>query len=86
MANGHGNACVQNAQQCVEKALKAVIIEQGVMPEKTHRTSALLPWIRTHTTVEVSLTADEVDRVDTVYIPSKYPISDALPNGPPTQA
>ena len=80
------NACLQNVQQCAEKAIKAVIIEQGVMPEKTHRIATLLCWIREHEAAKLSLSDADVDRLDAIYIPSKYPITSALPDAPPTQA
>ena len=86
LEHGFFNQCLQNVQQCVEKAVKATIIEQGVLPERTHRLSDLLPWIREHTTVRVTLSPDEITRLDSIYIPSKYPVSSAWPDGMPSRA
>src|SRR4030042_99869 len=36
LAHNHLNACLQNAQQAVEKYLKALIIEYGLPFKKTH--------------------------------------------------
>lgn len=41
LANGLYNTCLQNAQQAVEKALKAVIIKHNLPFSKTHSTDIL---------------------------------------------
>ncbi len=40
LEHGHLNACLQNAQQSVEKALKAIIVEHGLELRQTHRGQA----------------------------------------------
>lgn len=83
--HGHLNACLQNAQQAVEKYLKAHIIELG------------LPFLRTHSVQELvgalagrdpapPISEDEVDLMDAIYVPSKYPVYSALPQALPDRA
>lgn len=85
LEHGHLNACLQNAQQAVEKYLKAVIIERD------------LPFLRTHSVRELvrilvdqeiipGISEDEMDLMDAIYIPSKYPVYSALPRAMPDAA
>jgi HEPN domain-containing protein len=85
LEHGHLNACLQNAQQAVEKYLKAVIIERN------------LPFLRTHSVRELTkiladqkitppICEDEMDLMDAIYVPSKYPVYSALPQAIPDQA
>ncbi|MBW1669191.1 MAG: HEPN domain-containing protein [Deltaproteobacteria bacterium] len=37
LKHGHLNSCMQNAQQAVEKYLKAVIVERDLEFRRTHR-------------------------------------------------
>ena len=45
---GYFNAAIQNAQQAVEKALKARLIEDDVVFPKTHRIQALKELLDRH--------------------------------------
>ena len=69
--NGLYNPCLQNVQQAVEKMLKAVLIESHQRPKKTHSLNELM-GILEGKGLKVSLTADEIDLLDSVYLPSKY--------------
>src|SRR4030042_2527328 len=48
LAHNHLNACLQNAQQAVEKYLKALIIEYGLPFKKTHAIFVLRQEITEH--------------------------------------
>ena len=80
----HGlfNPCLQNAQQAVEKMLKAVLIESGVRRMKTHRIRELLT-ILAQTGLQVLVTEDDADLFDSIYLPSKYPLGSVLPDFEP---
>ncbi len=72
------NPCLQNIQQAVEKYLKAIIIEYSFEFRKTHNINELNTIITTQKIFPV-LTKDECHFLDSVYLPTKYPISSALP-------
>jgi HEPN domain-containing protein len=76
------NPCLQNIQQAVEKFLKAVIIEHGFEFRKTHSINELNAIIASHGII-VDLQKEECHFLDSVYLPSKYPISSALPDFEP---
>ena len=40
------NACLQNAQQCVEKVLKALVVEHGLAVKRTHSVQELAGQLR----------------------------------------
>jgi HEPN domain-containing protein len=72
------NASLQNAQQSVEKNLKALLIDKVGGLKKTHSTNELL-----HKTVEAGLspiiTEEECSLFDSIYLPSKYPLIGIIP-------
>ncbi|MCP4109447.1 MAG: HEPN domain-containing protein [Desulfobacteraceae bacterium] len=72
------NPCLQNIQQSVEKSLKALVIESSAEFRRTHSINEL-KMILVSEGIMVDLTEDECDLLDSVYLPSKYPISSALP-------
>ncbi len=71
------NACLQNAQQAVEKTLKALHLMRGLPLKKTHSIAELR---RDLLAVEVDpgLSEDAADLLDTIYLPSKYPLGSVL--------
>lgn len=81
MARSSGllNPCVQNVQQAVEKALKGCCLAVGLPLKRTHSIeqlrSDLLAGGR-----EIALSDEEAELLDSVYLPSKYPLGSALPN------
>lgn len=79
------NACLQNAQQSVEKFLKAVLLEKHIDFPKTHSIQTLLQ-LTLAAGCAIDLTDDESDLLDTIYLPSKYPMGSALPHFEPDQA
>jgi HEPN domain-containing protein len=73
------NPCLQNIQQSVEKALKAIIIEKSLRFSKTHNILEL-KQVLNNADIRIDLTDDECDFLDVIYLPSKYPISGVLPD------
>mgnify|MGYP001161863120 CR=1 FL=1 len=80
--SGLFNSCLQNVQQCVEKSLKAVLVELYANLVKTHSISKL-KQILTEKGTDINITNDECDLLDTIYLPSKYPIGSVIPEYTP---
>ena len=76
------NSCLQNIQQCVEKLLKAVLIELSDKFIKTHSISRLKQEIE-NIRLEINISDDECDFLDTIYLPSKYPVNSVIPDYEP---
>jgi HEPN domain-containing protein len=74
--------CLQNSQQAVEKALKAIAISQSLPLIRTHSIAELRSQIQGEG-VEVQLGDDDVELLDSVYLPSRYPLGGALPDAEP---
>ena len=83
--HGHLNACLQNAQQAVEKYLKAVIVERDLEFRRTHSIRELLGLLAAQD-IAMSVSEDEMDLMDSIYVPSKYPVYSALPQTLPDPA
>jgi len=73
------NPCLQNAQQCVEKALKAAIVDNGLQFRKTHNIRELA-GILTAAGLDAGNAEDEGELLDSLYVPSKYPVVRILPD------
>ena len=76
--HGHLNACLQNAQQSVEKRLKAVIVDRDLAFRRTHSIRELV-GILADQKIVLDVSEDEMDLMDSIYVPSKYPVYSALP-------
>jgi HEPN domain-containing protein len=72
------NTCLHNIQQSIEKALKSLFIEKTIPFKKTHNILELKTILEKNN-VYVELTEDECDFIDSIYLPTKYPIGSALP-------
>jgi len=72
------NPCLQNVQQSIEKAIKSLFIEKIIPFKKTHNILELKTILENNGVV-IDLTEDECDFLDSIYLPTKYPISSALP-------
>jgi HEPN domain-containing protein len=72
------NASMQNAQQAVEKALKALLINSGNEIPRTHSIRELVRQT-VASGISVDLSIEECDLLDAIYIPSKYPVYGILP-------
>ena len=76
------NPCLQNIQQAVEKWLKALIVESSLKPKKTHSINILRNTL-VASGIGIDITEDECDLLDSLYLPSKYPIGSILPDFEP---
>ena len=80
--SGLFNPSLHNAQQAVEKALKAMGLAAGVPLKKTHSIGELRHGL-VNLGLDPALTEDESDLLDTIYLPSKYPLGSVLPSFTP---
>lgn len=71
-------AC-NNIQQAIEKALKSLFIEKQIPFKKTHNILELKNILETNGCV-IQLTDNECDFLDSICLPTKYPIGSALPH------
>jgi HEPN domain-containing protein len=85
LENGWLNSCLQNAQQAVGKALKALILSRNSSIKRTHNIRELVQAL-CHVGIVVGLTDDECELLDAIYFPSKYPPDSALPYSLPDEA
>ena len=71
-----------HAQQCVEKALKGLLVAQGELPPRTHAITDLLGLLPLDWFAE---DRDALMALDDFYIPTRYPdaLPGALPDGLP---
>lgn len=79
LEGGYFNACLQNIQQAVEKYLKAALLAKGTEFQKTHSIEALNRQLLS-AGVQTGLSEEDCDLLDTIYIPSKYPMGSVLPD------
>ncbi|MFA5812373.1 MAG: HEPN domain-containing protein [bacterium] len=83
LKSGLLNPCLQNAQQAVEKTLKALCVAHGVPLKRTHSISELRGDLL-NKGVNTELSDEECELLDSIYLPSKYPLGSALPDFEPT--
>lgn len=79
------NPCLQNAQQAVEKYLKALLIEKAARLLKTHSIRELAGLLEGNGVI-LTITDDEIDLLDSIYLPTKYPAFSVLPHFMPDHA
>ena len=72
------NPCLQNVQQCVEKSLKALLIENSLKLKKTHSILELKN-ILLDNRMKVEISDEDCEFLDSIYLPSKYPVGSVLP-------
>ncbi len=72
------NPCLQNVQQSVEKALKALFVENSIQFKKTHNIAELKNTLL-DAGIEINISDDDCDFLDSIYLPSKYPLANVLP-------
>jgi HEPN domain-containing protein len=63
-----------HAQQCIEKSIKALLVNAGAVPPKTHRLVVLMDLLRG---ADFEALMPMIRFLDQIYMPSRYP--DALP-------
>ncbi len=73
------NPCLQSIQQSIEKALKSLFIEKEIPFKKTHSIMELKTILQKNS-ISIKLSEDECDFLDSIYLPTKYPIGSALPS------
>ena len=76
------NPCLQNAQQAVEKALKAILIHRDMSLKRTHGIRDLNRDLL-RGGLETNLAEDDCELLDSIYVSSKYPLDSVLPHSPP---
>ena len=76
------NPCLQNAQQAVEKMLKALLVEFSVKFKKTHSINELA-MLLAENHLDINLVEEERELLDSIYLPSKYPLGSILPDFEP---
>jgi len=76
------NSCLQNVQQCVEKLLKSLFVEFSYKLIKTHSIAKLRQVLKEQG-IWVNISEDDCDLLDTIYLPSKYPIGSVIPDYQP---
>jgi len=82
LEGGWFNACLQNVQQAVEKYLKAALLAQNTAFQKTHSVEMLNRQLQDIGFL-TGLLDEDCDLLDTIYIPSKYPVGSVLPDFDP---
>ena len=71
------NPCLQNVQQAVEKALKAILIGKGIKLKKTHDILEI-KYLLHDSQIEIDLTDEDCDFLNSIYLPSKYPLGSVI--------
>jgi HEPN domain-containing protein len=78
------NPSLQNSQQSIEKNIKAFFVEKGLGLQKTHNILTLVEILKKNKII-LSITEDEIDLIDTIYLSSKYPFGSVLPDFEPDE-
>lgn len=78
------NPCLQNAQQAVEKLLKALLVDFVIKFKKTHSTNELVMMLAENH-LDINLTEEESELLDSIYLPSKYPLGSVMPDFEPDE-
>jgi len=73
------NPSLQNMQQCIEKSLKAILIENNYKLKKTHSITELKNIINS-IECEIEISDDDCEFFDSIYLPSKYPVLSVIPD------
>jgi HEPN domain-containing protein len=76
---GYYNACLQNVQQAVEKYLKAALLCRNLSFTKTHSIAKLFRQL-CEINVYKGLAEDDCEFLDSIYVPTKYPLGGVLPD------
>ena len=79
------NPCLYHAQQAIEKYLKAVMSEREIRIRRIHSIRGLVNTF-TAKAIDVALQDDEIDLIDSIYMPARYPVGSVLPLFEPDQA
>ena len=80
--SGLFNPCLQNVQQAVEKMLKALLLELSLKLKKTHSINELVLMLAENS-VDIDISEEQRELLDSIYLPSKYPLGGILPDFEP---
>jgi HEPN domain-containing protein len=72
------NPCLQNIQQSIEKSLKALLVELSLDFPNTHSINELR-MLLSEALIDVDIPEDACDLIDSIYLPSNYPLVDIFP-------
>lgn len=78
------NPCLQNIQQAIEKALKAVLVYKDLSVKKTHSIQELIGLLEKEN-IRLDISEEKIEFIDSIYLPSKYPLGSVLPNFEPAR-
>ncbi len=78
------NPSLQNAQQSIEKNIKAYFVEKGFKLQKTHNILTLVQILNKNN-IFLMIDEDEIDLIDAIYLSSKYPFGSVLPDFEPDE-
>ncbi|MDE3057564.1 MAG: HEPN domain-containing protein [Bacteroidota bacterium] len=73
------NPCLHNVQQSIEKTLKSLFIEKSIPFKKSHNILELKTILQKNS-ISIELTDEECEFLDSIYLPTKYPLGSALPD------
>ena len=79
------NPCLQNVQQTVEKALKAVLIDNDFKFKKTHDILELRTLL-SKKNIDIDISDEDCDFLNSIYLPSKYPPGSVIPHYEPDES
>ncbi|NOX61571.1 MAG: HEPN domain-containing protein [Chloroflexi bacterium] len=79
------NIVVFHCQQCVEKALKAVLEESDLDVPRIHGIHRLNAMVQSEASCFLPLSEEEMDMLDDAYIDVRYPGVGLLPSGFPSK-
>lgn len=79
---GYFNPCLQEAQQATEKALKTIVMLATLPLKKTHSIRELKAILE-EAGQDLDISIDDCLLIDSIYLPSKYPLGNALPDSAP---
>ena len=82
--NGLFNPCLQNTQQAVEKMLKSLLLEFAIKLKKTHSINELVMTLAEND-LDINLAEEDRELLDSIYLPSKYPLGSILPDFEPDE-
>ena len=79
------NPCLQNVQQTVEKALKAILIDNDIKFKKTHDILGLRTLL-SKKNIDIDISDEDCDFLNSIYLPSKYPLGSVIPHYEPDES
>jgi HEPN domain-containing protein len=76
--------CLFHIQQSIEKWLKSITVEREFEFLRTHSIQGLIN-ILVKNGIPVEIDADDIDLIDSIYMPVRYPLGNSLPDFEPDQ-